>query len=162
MKIEEVPAGGGVWYLASPYSTYPAGWEAACRDVACVAASLLHHKVLVFSPITHSHPIGLVGSVKPDDLPAWEALDRPFMEMAVGCIVAMLPNWQNSTGVSNEVRWFVEQNKPLIYLDVDDLPVSQPSDAQLLASMVGRRPTSWGGPVTATATAELVAAVDSV
>jgi len=108
----------GIWYLASPYTKYVRGLDAACNDVAAVAAALLGSGIHVFSPITHSHPIADAGALEATDLEFWEKLDRHFCEMAHGCIVALLPGWENSAGVAREVRYFVEANKPVIYLEL--------------------------------------------
>ena len=48
-------------YLATPYSKFPGGIQAAFIDAACIAARLLRAGVKVYSPITHTHPIGRVG-----------------------------------------------------------------------------------------------------
>ena len=150
MRLDDIaPSEGGVWYLASPYSNYEAGHGAACQHVAHVAAQLIARGVLVFSPITHSHPIGYTGLLNPKELPIWEELDLPFMEMSVGCIVAMLPGWQNSTGTANEIRWFVEQNKPIVYLEVDEWWDSEVDANAVMTSMLPKRdkkPEPWPAP----------------
>lgn len=121
MRLEDIPAGGGIWYLASPYTNYAGGLDAACALVAGIAALAIKHGLLVFSPITHSHSISMAGVLDPKDAALWEAVDRPFLEASAGCIVVMLDGWQNSTGVSNEIRHFVEANKPIVYLEVGAL-----------------------------------------
>ena len=44
------------WYLASPYSKYPEGTQAAFEMACWQAGLLIRAGVPVFSPIAHSHP----------------------------------------------------------------------------------------------------------
>lgn len=53
------------WYLASPYSKYPAGIEAAFQDICKQTALLIRHKIPVYSPIAHTHPVAIHGEIDP-------------------------------------------------------------------------------------------------
>ena len=116
----------GLWYLASPYSKYPAGREQAFRDVSRVALELIERGVNVFAPIAHSHPIETAGTAtqSPD---FWLKLDEQFMKNCVGMIVACLPGWEASYGVNYELRHFAEAEKPIILLDA--APLLEPQAA---------------------------------
>jgi len=103
----------GYWYLASPYTLYPAGLEAACKHVSDVAAWLILHGVTLFSPIAHSHTISGERKELAADHKTWMRVDRPFMEASVGCIVVCMPTWQDSRGVTKELDFFREHNKPI-------------------------------------------------
>lgn len=127
---------GGLWYLASPYSKYPAGREQAFRDVSAIAGKLIDKGVNVFAPITHSHPIetALKGDPKPADF--WLKFDEYFMKNCVGMIVACLPGWESSYGVNYELRHFAEAEKPIILLDAaqyaNPVAAEPPSQAEWL------------------------------
>ena len=89
-------------YLASPY-THPdpavrqERFEAACR----AAAALIGAGRIVFSPVSHSHPIcqhGLPGD--------WEFWQRQDIELLAACdevVVLKLDGWQHSCGVKAEI-----------------------------------------------------------
>lgn len=109
-------AGDGFLYLATPYSKHPEGIDAAFRYACHAAGRLLSHGVNVFSPIAHSHPIAIYGNVDPLSHEIWLAADRPFMQAACGMIVVMMPGWETSYGVQQEIAAFTEMNKPIHYL----------------------------------------------
>lgn len=109
-------AGNGFLYLATPYTNYPDGHQAAF-DIAClIAADLMASGVNVLSPIAHSHPIAMQG-IDNVDHEFWMNVDRPFMDAARGLIVAKIPGWQVSRGVTEEIAHFVKSGKPIVYLD---------------------------------------------
>lgn len=126
MKLDKVvraykEAGGGLWYLASPYSKYPAGPEQAYRDVTKVAAALMKRGIHVFCPITHSHPLAVIGGLPLNDHDFWLPHDRYHMERCEGVIVACMDTWETSTGVTWEIQRFEKNRRPVLYLEVDDL-----------------------------------------
>lgn len=52
-------SGAGLVYLATPYSKYPRGIEAAFVDASRLAACLVRLGISVYSPIAHTHPIAI-------------------------------------------------------------------------------------------------------
>ena len=108
----------GFTYLASPYS-HPdedvrlERYEAACR----AAARLMDQGEVVFSPIAHSHPIELVGQPKKPTHDFWMRQDRPILQHAAKLAVLMLPGWQNSKGVSEEVMIAHALHLPVEYIE---------------------------------------------
>lgn len=109
-----------LYYLASPYSHADA-WvrEVRFRAVARVAGQLrTTRRIATFCPIAHSHPISeeLIG-VDPTDVDFWLSWDEPFERLCDGLIVAMLPGWTISTGVSREIPMFGKAGKPVEHLD---------------------------------------------
>ena len=109
-------AGDGFLYLATPYSKHPEGIDAAFRYACHAAGRLLSRGVKAFSPIAHSHPIAIHGNVDPLSHEIWLAADRPFMQAARGMIVVMMPGWETSYGVQQEIAAFNEMQKPIHYL----------------------------------------------
>ena len=108
------------WYVASPYSLYIYGKEAAAREVGMAALELSKRGFHVFSPIAHSHAMCLTDPGLKDDAFFWEAQDRPFLELAAGLIVVRMRGWDESIGVDHEIRCTREMKKPILYLEWND------------------------------------------
>lgn len=104
------------WYMATPYSKYEDGIEAAFHDAAKGAARLAAEGVKLFSPIAHSHPLAIYGSLDPLDLKLWMPLCEPLMHAAHGLIVYQLPGWGDSYGVECEQCAFRQTGRPVEYL----------------------------------------------
>jgi len=110
------------WYLASPYSKYHAGIEAACGVVSQNAALLIKAGIPVYCPIAHTHPIAIHGDMDPLDHSIWLPLDKPFMDAAKGLIVCMMDGWDKSYGVSVEIEEFKKAGKPIVYMEPGIVP----------------------------------------
>lgn len=102
------------WYIATPYSNYPGGREAAYEAAVEATGYLTEKGLRVFSPIVHSHPQTKFIGLKTHQF--WLNLDRTFMEISLGMIVVKLPNWESSAGINEEISWFSNANKPIHYL----------------------------------------------
>lgn len=111
-------------YLATPYSKYPGSLELAFRDAARLTAKLLKEGVSVYSPIAHTHPIAIHGDIDPLDHSIWLKFDEAMMEKADALVVAMMPTWEISYGIGKEIEWFLEHDKPIYYLNPEDMGVS--------------------------------------
>lgn len=105
------------WYLATPYSKYPEGlnaaWVAACE----AAGHLVRQGRTIYCPIAHTHPIAIYGQLNPLDHEIWLPLDKPFMDNAIGLIVVKMPSWQDSYGISVEIDVFQAAGKPIEYME---------------------------------------------
>ena len=108
------------WYIASPYSLYDYGKEAAAREVGMAALELTKRGFTVFSPIAHSHALCLTDSRLQDDGFFWEQQDRPFLEAAMGLIVVKMVGWSESIGVDHEINRSREMKKPIMFLEWND------------------------------------------
>lgn len=104
------------WYVATPYTKYEGGLDAAFADACEWTARLLASGVSVFSPIVHSHPIAMAGRLDPLSHDFWMRVDAPFMEAAYGLIVVRLPGWEDSKGVQAEIGWFKQRGRPIRYV----------------------------------------------
>jgi Domain of unknown function (DUF1937) len=104
-------------YLATPYSRYPGGIEAAFMDAACLAARLLRIGVKVYSPICHTHPIAMCGNIDPLDHAIWMPFDEAMMRVCDMLIVAHMPSWETSKGIAMEVEHFEKAGKRIFDLD---------------------------------------------
>lgn len=111
-------------YLATPYSKYRPDIDAAFRDASALAAKLLKLGVKVYSPIAHTHPIAIYGSIDPLDHAIWMPFDEAMMTAASALVVAQMHGWRESKGVLHEIKFFAEQRKPVFYLDTVHLRVA--------------------------------------
>lgn len=110
------------WYLATPYSKYPGGIEAAFILACQAAADLIEAGVRVYSPIAHTHPIAVYGHIDPYAHDIWLPADAPFMEAAFGLIVLRAPGWGESYGIGEEIKVFSAAGKPIVYMDEGKVP----------------------------------------
>src|ERR1700733_5959030 len=91
-------------YLATPYSKYPDGIEAAYRDACALSARLLHLGIKVFSPIAHSHGIAVHGKIDPLDHNIWLPFDESVMQASHALLVAKMRSWELSYGIDKEIE----------------------------------------------------------
>lgn len=115
----------GLCYLATPYSRYPGGIEAAHVAACEVAAKLIQRGYKVYSPIAHTHPIAMHGGIDPLDHNIWLPFDAAMMDAADCCIVAMLQTWEQSYGIGEEIKAFRKAGKPVVYLDTETMQFSE-------------------------------------
>ena len=102
-------------YLATPYSDPdPAVRERRFLAVNAAAAVLMRGRLHVYSPISHTHPIALAGSL-PLGWDYWEGYDRAILENCAALVVLMLPGWEHSVGVAGERKIAEELGIPIFY-----------------------------------------------
>lgn len=103
-------------YLATPYNhTDPAIRVARFDAVNKVAAELMRDGLHVFSPISHSHPIALVGDL-PKGWEYWAVYDRTMLGICDALVVLMLDGWMESIGVNAEIAIAKEMGLPITYM----------------------------------------------
>jgi nucleoside 2-deoxyribosyltransferase len=101
-------------YLACPYShPDPAVRQERFRHACRAAAEMIRAGKVVFSPVTHSHP--LVEHGLPTDWAFWERFDRFYLERCDE-VVLTLDGWEVSVGVRSEVAIAQGLGKPVRYL----------------------------------------------
>ena len=105
------------WYVGTPYSKYADGIHMAAACAAAITGALLKAEVAAFSPIAHSHLVGMEAGLDALDHTIWMPLDEHFMANAHGLIVVMMEGWQESKGLALEVDAFRGTRKPVVYLD---------------------------------------------
>jgi nucleoside 2-deoxyribosyltransferase len=102
-----------LFYLGTPYRADPANNYLRVNQIA---AELLVKGIKVFSPISHSHPIG---ELLPQEVNSshsfWMSVDEPFMWLCDGLIVVQAPGWESSRGLAEEIGHFKGQGKPIVY-----------------------------------------------
>jgi len=91
-------------YLATPYSSDdPAVMRHRYNVVTKVAAELMKRGEMVFSPITHSHPIAQhLNKETAVDWKAWERFDTKLLKCCSELCVLMLPGWKESITYIND------------------------------------------------------------
>lgn len=104
-------------YLATPYTKYHLGIEAAFVHAAEISALLLTTGVRVYSPIAHTHPLAVYGKLDPLDHNIWLPFDEAMMDAADCLIVARMKGWDESFGVKHEIEFFAKERKPIIHID---------------------------------------------
>lgn len=91
-------------YLAAPYShPDPDVRVARFNAINAQAAAMMQRGEMVFSPISHSHPIAMAGTL-PEGWDYWQAVDEFWLSKCDGLVVLMLEGWGSSVGVQNEIH----------------------------------------------------------
>lgn len=111
-------------YLATVYTSYPDGIEAAHIAACTIAARLIEQKINIYSPIAHTHPIAIHGDLDPLDHGYWMDFDAAIIRKSDALLIAQMREWERSKGIALEVTAFLEQGKPIFYLDPADLAVT--------------------------------------
>lgn len=105
-----------LWYLASPYSMYPGGQDAAFKLACRMAAKKMKEGFAIFCPIAHSHPVELYGDTDPSH-DFWLGQDIAFLNVCEGMFRYKLPSWENSFGVNWEADWMRAHGKPVVDIE---------------------------------------------
>jgi hypothetical protein len=104
-------------YLACPYShPDPAIQQLRFEQVSAVAAQYMARGVLVFSPISHTHPIAMAGEL-PKGWDFWERYDKTFLEWCDEVHVLMLDGYEQSTGVNAEIVIARAMGKSVVFVE---------------------------------------------
>jgi len=112
----------GFWYLASPYSAHPDGFQTAYREACEQAAIITKAGVNAMSPIAHSQPIAVWGNIDKFDHDTWLRLDAALIDAAHGMIWLELPGSENSRGMQWELDRFLAQGKFRVRMKPGHIP----------------------------------------
>lgn len=110
------------WYLATPYSKYPGGIEAAFRLAVETRGLLLRNGVPTFSPIIHSHPVAVACGIDPFDHSIWLPSEAPILRAASGLIMVMGVSWEVSYGMAKEREIFEADGRPIEWMTPGVVP----------------------------------------
>lgn len=109
-------------YLATPYShPDPEVMKQRFHSVNKVAAKLMKEGLHIFSPISHSHPIAIENDL-PTNWEYWESYDRAFLKASRKLIVLKLDGWENSVGVTAEIKIAKELGIEIEYIENTEYP----------------------------------------
>lgn len=103
-------------YLASPYSKYPLGREAAYQESCRKAADLMDQGYAVFCPIAHSHAIETIAMDDIKDGDWWLKQDFAILEVCNELFVYQMPGWDTSYGVGQEIEYARQLGMPIRYI----------------------------------------------
>lgn len=126
------------WFIASPYSKYPGGLDAAFRLAVRARGLLLQCGVPCFTPIVHSHPVAFECGLDPRDLNIWLPAEEPLRKNAYGLIVLCGESWEDSEGTKLEIQEFKDLNKPVRYMQPNKITL------ELLTSLQFQEPETVG------------------
>ena len=100
-------------YLAIPYT----GNENKSFQVANIVAGLLMQQGhIVFSPISHTHPIAMECDL-PKDWEYWKCQDEFFIGICDEIHVVMLNGYEKSKGVNAEIKIAKKLKKPIKFIE---------------------------------------------
>ena len=106
-------------YLATPYShPCPTIRAARFRVVTAVAAKMMREGEIVFSPITHCHPMAEAGGL-PTEWAFWQVYDELMITKCQLMVVVMQVGWKESVGVQREIAIAEENDIPVEYYRVN-------------------------------------------
>lgn len=117
MTLEKLFGEPGILYVATPFSKYEPGLQAAAYDAARHTGHLELLGFDVFSPIVHFYHIALAARIEPRDHDFWMRKCKPFMDMASGLVVVKLSGWEESIGVMMEREEFRRMRKPIVFME---------------------------------------------
>ncbi len=131
-------------YLAHPYSHKDAAIrEARFQSANRIAGILMKAGKLIFSPISHTHPIALV-----TDLPVswefWKLYDLEMLKACEALIVVTAEGWKESIGVQAEMEIMRELNRPIIFYEPTEEEV--PWNRQERCYLCGNMASYWVQP----------------
>jgi nucleoside 2-deoxyribosyltransferase len=109
-------------YLGAPYSHPCKEYQRSRVDqINWAAMTLIDAGFIVFSPISHSHPIALMRPETQNDHDLWLHQDEAFMLWADAMVVLELPGHWESKGLDYEYESFRKQQKPVVFISPEEI-----------------------------------------
>jgi len=116
----------GIWYFAHPYTCKDAngnyvsgGEEANFRLCNIRAAKLIEKGYVIYSPISHTHPIHVSYPpfVGQNIHEMWYKFDNENIRQIPFKGIILAPNWEKSSGCRAERNMFVEMERTIVLYD---------------------------------------------
>ena len=109
---------GKLIYLASPYThedemVRQDRYDKVTHSTYLFMTEFGHQ---IFSPITYGWPIAKIGDL-PTDWEYWEECCKVYVSRCQELWVLMLPGWEESTGVTAEIKYAKELGIPVNYVE---------------------------------------------
>ena len=130
----------GIWYFAHPYTCKDeqgnyifGGEEANYRLCNIRAAKLIEAGYLIYSPISHTHPIhtaypNFVGKQVHN---MWYEFDNEFIRQVPFKGIILAPYWEESKGCSAELIMFMELKRQVMtYREALQKRITSPCDCE--------------------------------
>lgn len=111
----------GFWYMATPYTKYAEGLNAAFIAACNAAAGLMERGIHAYSPIAECHALAFTANLDPTDHALWMRHLAPMVKAAHGLLVVTMPGWEVSDGVKHELNEFGRLGKPIHFLSWPEL-----------------------------------------
>lgn len=105
----------GFLYLATPYSKFHDGLEAAYVMACKARAELIAAAVPCFSPIVHSHGVAIHGGLDPLRHDIWLPSEAPILQASCGLVIYQAEGWTESYGIAKEIAAFRAAGKPVVH-----------------------------------------------
>ena len=106
-------------YLACPYSHIDKSVrEHRVERVNKKAAELMMSGYLVFSPLSHSHPISEHCDVDPCDNGFWLRQDLWILKFCDELHILCLPGWDESKGIKAEIEYAESKGIGVVYHEI--------------------------------------------
>jgi len=119
-------------YLAGPYTA--TGFYKQLTEstryylLTKYAAQIMAAELLVYSPITHSHPMTLHEAL-PGTWEYWERMDQIMMTVCKEIWVIKLEGWEESNGLKHELKLAGDWSVPVVFIDPTREAVAEAIDA---------------------------------
>lgn len=98
-----IPLERDLVYLATPYTHKDLKVQTQRYVLVTKAAAwLLRHGHMVYSPITHCHPMAVHGGL-PNSWQFWRHIDTVYLRHSRMLVLLPLPGWERSVGVAAEI-----------------------------------------------------------
>ena len=105
-------------YLACPYKHEdPEVMQQRFEAVTKAAVELMAEGYLVFSPITHSHPMASRFNL-PGGWDFWKEFDTAFLVTCDELHILKLDGWEDSHGIAQETQMAKEWHMKVVYREV--------------------------------------------
>ena len=109
-------------YLATPYSHKDLSVRIdRFNKINVIAAKLIKKGYVVFSPISHSHPIEQTGRLGETDWAFWKAQDEPLVDWCDQIWIVTMDGWIDSVGVQCELEMAFDKGIPVRFLNPGDI-----------------------------------------
>jgi hypothetical protein len=103
-------------YLAIPYTdTNPEVMRQRFETANRTAAELMKRGLLIYSPISHSHPIAQHGL--PLDWEYWQHYDKEILSICDELIIIMADGWEESNGINAERDMAFQRGMVISYIN---------------------------------------------
>lgn len=102
-------------YLAVPYTDPdPEVMRSRFEMANRMAAEFMKRGLLIYSPISHSHPIAQYGL--PLDWEYWQHYDKEILSICDEIMIIMADGWEESKGIKSEMDVAFQQGMVISYV----------------------------------------------
>lgn len=108
-------------YLASVYSLNADSklMDKRAKYARKRTAEFQMEEIPVYSPIAHCHEMSKENNM-PRTWDFWSAIDYQFIDACQEFWVLMMPGWEDSVGITAEIKYATDTHKNVIYIKCDD------------------------------------------